>query len=239
MEILAAMMIGSMVLIAVLTIYTRAENIVQSVTNSLDDSRRAREALQLIAEDLDKMITTDSDIHVVVVGRHISKYEASILVIREKYKDPTNKDQTYKEIFWQCNIDPEGDPNDLILYRSYEGIVPEDKLLDRDREKKELNDYVPICNGVTYFDMLVFTTRDKPEVAWTGGMPLGIAITISFAKPFENEKGQYEVLENEKYTRIISFDKTRDIKFDISEDEETTGDESVKTEVKIVDEKRS
>ena len=53
-EILAAMIIGSMVLVAVLTIYSRVEYTANAVTNKLNKSRLPSEVLQLIAEDLDK-----------------------------------------------------------------------------------------------------------------------------------------------------------------------------------------
>ncbi len=224
MEVLVAMVIGTMVLIAALSVYDRAESIASAVTRNMNDSRRSYEALQLIAEDLDKMIVTDSDTTIIVVNRHINNYPASVLVIRVKYKDPTNKEQTYKEIFWQCNVDPEGDPNDLVLYRSYDGIVPEDRLLDKDREKSEQNVYVPVCNGVTYFSIKVYATKKMPEVLWSEGMPLGVTLTISFAKPFLNDEGKYDVPESEKYSRTIAFDKSRKIKFDISEEESPDGE---------------
>ena len=233
MEVLAAMVIGTMILISALTIFDRAETTSNTVLRNLDNSRRPYEALQLIAEDLDKMITTDSDTSVIVVNRHIKSYAAAIMAIRVKYKDPTNKDQNYKEIFWQCNTDPEGDPNDIILYRSYEGIIPEDKLLDKNRENSEKNVYVPICDGVTYFRIEVITKKEEPEVAWVGGMPLGVILKISFAKPFKDDEGNYEVPESSIYSRTIAFDKSRKIKFDISEDDTSKGD-TIKTKLNIL-----
>ncbi len=234
LEVLAAMVIGTMVLIAVFNVYDRAENTAAGVIRRLNESRRPYEVLQLIAEDLDKMITTDSDTNVIIVDRLISNYEAALLVIAVKYKDPTNKDQRYYEIYWQSNIDPEGDPNNLVLYRCYDGITPEDKLLDKDKEKTEQNVYVPICSGVTYFRIEIYTEKARPEDAWVAGMPLGVTLTISFAKPFKNDKGEYDVPENEKYSRTIAFDKSRKIKFDISE-EESSEDETAKTMVEIQD----
>ncbi|MBN2588659.1 MAG: hypothetical protein JXA96_02265 [Sedimentisphaerales bacterium] len=237
MEVLAAMMIGTMILIAVFNVYDRAESAAASVTRNLNNSRRPYEVLQLIAEDLDKMVTTNSDMNIIVVSRYIKNYAAALLVIRVKYKDPTNKERSYKEIFWQCNINPEGDANDLVLYRSYEGILPEDKLLDKDREQSEENVYVPICGGVTYFDIKIYTEKDKPEAAWVGGMPLGVTLTISFAEPFKNDDGIYDVPENMKYSRTIALDKSRKIKFDISE--ESFEDEANGINSNILDDRNS
>ena len=62
-----------------------------------------------------------------------------------------------------------------------------------------------------------------PEMIWTEGMPLGITLTISFAKPFINDEGKYDVPESEKYSRTIAFDKSRKIKFNISDEESSEG----------------
>ncbi|MBN1972860.1 MAG: prepilin-type N-terminal cleavage/methylation domain-containing protein [Sedimentisphaerales bacterium] len=218
-EVLAAMMIGSMVLIAVLTVYNRAERTAAAVTHSLNDSKQPSEVLQLIIEDLDKIISTDSDTNVIVVNRFINNYKAAILAIQVHYKDPTNKDQQYEEIIWQCSANPEGDANDMVLYRSREGIAPADNLLEKDKEAFEKSVYVPICRGVTFFEIKVYTGEDEPETFLPNGMPLGLIITISFAEPFKSSEGRYEVLENEKYTRTIAVNKNRKIKFNISEDE--------------------
>lgn len=207
------MMIGSMVLIAVLTIYSRAENTAAAVTRDMSSSRLPYEALQLIAEDLDKLISVDSDTNFIMINRHINNYNAGIFVVRENYKDSGNKDQTYKELVWQCNEYTEGDVNDMVLYRSYESIAPEDKLLDKNKTELDRSAYVPICRGVTYFNVDVITDKKTLENAWPGGIPQGVVLSISFAKPYMNVKGQYEVPENEIYTRTVSFNKSRNIKF--------------------------
>jgi prepilin-type N-terminal cleavage/methylation domain-containing protein len=223
-EVLAAMMIGSMVLISVLTVYNRAEHAAASVTKTLSQSRNPYEALQLIAEDLDKTTGNEGDTNFVIVNRYINDYAAAMLAIQVRYKDPTDKQQQYETILWQCNSNYKGDANDMVLYRSCEGIVPEDKLLDKSKDKAERSAYVPICRGVTYFNMKIYTGKDKPADVFPGGTPLGIIITISFAKPFKNSDGHYEVPDNEKYTRTIAINKSRKIKFDVTENEEAAGE---------------
>ena len=223
-EVLAAMMIGTMILVAVFNVYDRAGKAAASVNYKLNHSRRPYEALQLIAEDFDKMINTNNDTSVIIINRYINNYAAAIFVYRVKYQDATNKEQTYKEYLWQCNQNPDGDPNEMVLYRSYEGVVPEDRLLDRDRDKSEKNVYIPICEGVTYFYVKIISEKERTEIAWGSGVPLGMTVTISFAKPFKDDKGNYDVPENEKYSRTITFDKGRKIKFDISSEEEASED---------------
>ena len=222
-EILAAMTIGSMVLVAVFTVYRRVEHTAAALTRSLDNSSRGNEVLQLMAEDLDKMVTTDSDTDVVLVNRHVDSHSAALFAIRTHYKDPTNKEQMYKEIIWQCNRNQESDANDLVMYRSCESIVPEDKLLDKNKDSLERSVYVPICRGVTYFNIDIITGEKRPDTIWPGGMTLGAKFTVSFAKPYKNADGFYEVPENEKFTRTIAFDKTRKIRFEMPENDPNAG----------------
>ena len=219
-EILASVVIGSMVLIAALTVYSRAEHTAVAVRRTLSNSSLPYEVLQRIAEDFDKVVSTDSDTSVLIMNRHINDYAAPIFLIREFYKDDKNSDQLYKEIVWQCNTSKDTDANDIVLYRSYEALSPEDKLLDKNKGPLEKNAYVPICRGVTYFGIEIYTGKEKPETIWSGNkMPLGAVFKISFAKPYRNEKGQYEVPESEIYKRTIAFDKSRNIKFNISQDD--------------------
>ena len=53
-------------------------------------------------------------------------------------------------------------------------------------------------------------------------LPLGIVVTISFAEPFKTLDGTLDVPEDEKITRHIAIDRTREIKFALAkkEDEE-------------------
>ena len=44
-------------------------------------------------------------------------------------------------------------------------------------------------------------------------MPRGITVTISFAEPFKLLDGTYDVSEEDKITRTIAIDRTREIKF--------------------------
>jgi prepilin-type N-terminal cleavage/methylation domain-containing protein len=222
-EVLAAMVIGSMVLIAVLTVYSRAQRCAAAVTRSLNESRRPYEVLQLIAEDLDKMISNDSNINAVMAERYVNNYMAAILMIDVNYKDGANKDQKYEQLIWQCNTNYESDANDMVLYRYYEGIAPEDKLLDRNKDISERNVYVPICRGVTYFGIDIYTGQEEPVPVLPRGTPLGVTLTISFAEPFKDLDGHYDVPENQKYSRTITFDKSRNIKFKIEENTSPEG----------------
>ena len=65
-EVLAALTIGSLVMVAVLGIYHRAEKSVAAVTHRLDGSRLPDEVLQRIAEDLDNVISSSSDAKITI-----------------------------------------------------------------------------------------------------------------------------------------------------------------------------
>jgi len=226
-EVLAALTIGAMVLIAVLGIYSRAERSATAITRKLDSSRLPSEILQRIAEDLDRIIASGSDTKVTIENKLDHLYATARLTILKNYYDKVNKPQTFEEIVWQTSYDY--DTDSLTLYRSHRGIALEDRLLDSDKQKEEWERelLVPICDGVTFFKIQV--PRDEEFLdRWSGSLPHGIVVTISFAEPFKTVAGDLDVLDEEKVTRAIAIDRTRKIKFIFvkKEDVEDEGSES-------------
>ena len=71
-EMLAAMVIGAMVLVAVLSVYNRAERSAAAVTGRLDVSRTPREILQRIAEDIDRIVSSGSGAQITILNKHHS-----------------------------------------------------------------------------------------------------------------------------------------------------------------------
>jgi len=211
-EVLAALTIGSMVLVAVLTIYSRVENVAAGITSKLDSSQVPFEILQRIAEDLDRIVDGDPDTRVIVENKIEQGYQGARLTIVRTISDTKGKPQTFEEIIWQTAYDYEGDANGLVLYRSYQGIGLEDKLLDEQRERWEKDyHFVPICDGVTFFKVLIpkqFSVLDK----WTGNsLPYGITAIVSFAEPFEALDGTWGVADADKISRTIAVGRTRRI----------------------------
>jgi len=211
-EVLAALTIGAMILVAVLGIYNRAERSVAAVTRKLDSTLLPREILQRIAEDLDKIITSDSDINITIENKLEKGFPSAKMAIQKTIYDEDDKQQIFEEIIWQTTYD--FDANSLVLYRSHSGIALEDKLLDEKREAWEKEyPFVPVCSGLTVFKMQVpqgETFQDK----WTSdSLPPGITVTLSFAQPYKTIVGIYDVPDSEKITRTIVIDRTRKIKF--------------------------
>jgi prepilin-type N-terminal cleavage/methylation domain-containing protein len=197
-EVLAALMIGAMILVAVLGIYSRAERSAAAINRKLDSSQLPREILQRIAEDLDKIMT-----------------------IQQTIDNKKNEKQTFEEIIWQSSFN--FDANSLTLYRSHSGIELEDKLLDEKRADWEKErPFVPVCTGLTFFKIQV-PTGENFQDDWTSpSLPPGITVTISFAKPYKTITGTFDVPDSEKISRTIAIDRTRKIKF-ILLPKETTG----------------
>jgi len=217
-EVLAALTISSMILVAVLGIYSRAENAAAGVTRKLDSVRLPAEILQCIAEDLDRVVGIGSDAKITIENKIVNGLQTARLRISKTFYNKQNKEQTFEEIIWQGNYDYETD-NGLILYRSYSGVTVEDKLLDDQKENWEKELFVPICAGATFFK--IETLRDKDLLdKWTStGLPYGIVVTVSFAEPFEKLDGTLDVPDAEKISRTIAVGKSRKIEFKIVEKE--------------------
>jgi prepilin-type N-terminal cleavage/methylation domain-containing protein len=211
-EVLAALMIGAMILVAVLGIYSRAERSAAAINRKLDSSQLPREILQRIAEDLDKIITADSDTKITIENKFENGLPAARLTIQQTVDNNTNEKQIFEEIIWQSSYD--FDANSLTLYRSHSGIELEDKLLDEKRADWEKESpFVPVCTGLTFFKIQV-PIGENFQDDWTSpSLPPGITVTISFAEPYKTITDTLDVPDSEKISRTIAVDKTRKIKF--------------------------
>ncbi len=225
-ELLVALAIGSMVLVVVLAVFSRAENSAAAIENKLYDSRTPAELLQLIAEDLDKAVAPGANTKITVLPKFDEGFATSQLTIQNTITDKNDEEQVFEEIIWQAGYD--NDANGLVLYRSHDGMVTEDKLLDEQRANWEkAYPFVPVCKGLTYFKVEIprgEVTQDR----WTSStLPYGVIVTISFAQPFKTVRGTLDVPDTEKFSRTIAVDRTRRIRFEFvpSEDEEESTNE--------------
>jgi len=224
-EVLAALTIGAMVLVAILGIYGRAERSAAAVIRKLDSSRLPSEVVQRIAEDLDRAISVGSGTKVTIENKFDNGFPTARMTILKTFHDSRNREQTFEEIIWQSGYDFEGDSGSLVLYRSYDGIALEDKLLDEQRESWEKGySFVPICTGVTFFRIQV-PRGEKVLDGWTADLlPDGITVTISFAEPFKTVRGTLDVPDEAKIMRTIAVDRTRKIRFEIVPQESDEGE---------------
>jgi prepilin-type N-terminal cleavage/methylation domain-containing protein len=214
-EMVAAMTIGAMVLVAMLSIYNRAERSAAAVTRRLDASRTPREILQRIAKDIDGMISSGSDAEITIQNKHDHLFPTARLTISRTFKDRANREQKFEEIIWQTSYDFESFGEGLVLYRSHSGIAAEDKILDKNKEDWEKELFVPLCGGVTFFKINAIKA-EKLTDKWSGPLPSGIEVAISFAEPYKNVDGTLDVPDEEKIIRTIAVDRTRKVKFDVA-----------------------
>jgi len=216
-EVLVALIIGSMVLVAVLSIYSRAENSAAAVTRKIEGSALPGEILQRIAEDLDRIIVSDPSTKITIDSTRFDQgYQTAQLTIRKTFFDAKNQEQTLEEIVWQTSYS--SDANSLTLYRSHSGLALEDKLLEEKRESWEkAYPFIPICAGLTFFKVQVPRGEDFQD-RWTSpALPPGITVTISFAEATPTIKGTLDVPDEAKITRTIAIDRTRKIGFEIAQ----------------------
>jgi len=97
-EVLAALLIGSMVLIALLGLYSRAERATAAVNRKLDSSRLPGEILQRIAEDIDKLISPGSETTVTIENKLRKGYPAAKLTIVRTITDSKNEERILEEM---------------------------------------------------------------------------------------------------------------------------------------------
>ena len=216
-EVVAALTIGSMVLVVVLGIYTRAEQTAASITYRLDSNLLPREVLQRIAEDLDGIVGANSDTKIIISRNKLDHlFQSARMEIIKTITDSKNNPVTFEKIVWQSSYDYDSWVDGLVLYRSHTGMAVEDKLLDEPRAdwEKEYS-FVPICEGVTFFKIQV-PVGDKLQNRWVSDkLPTGIIVTISFAEPFKTVEGFFDMPDEEKITRTIAVNRSRKIKFKV------------------------
>jgi len=223
-EVLAALLIGSMVLVAALSIYQRAQSSSASVLAKVEANRLPEEVLQLIAEDFDEIISADPDVKITIVANKLdhSFPTARVEILKTFQKDYEKvkevKKETFEHIIWQASWDYDNDANGLVLYRSYTGMTQEDKLLDDKRADWEKDyTFIPICQGITYFRVEAYKNSELVDIWNSDNLPFGVKVTISFAEPILSETGGYEVPEESKIFRTIAIDRTRKIKLNIEQ----------------------
>ncbi len=224
-EVLVAVTIGAMVLIAVLTIYGRAETSAAAIDEKLGRNRLPYDILQRITEDIDKIIIAGSETSITVENKLDNGLASAQLTILKTYYDKKNEKKPFEQIVWQS--DYVGSAGSLVLYRSHSGLVMEDKLLDSKKEDWEREMFVPFCDGITFFKVQVRSGRNIRDRWTANALPDGIIVTVSFAPPFKTIAGTLDVPDSEKITRTIAIDRTRKLKFVIVP-KEKSDEQSVK-----------
>ncbi len=214
-ELLAVLVISTMLIIASIGVYSRMQRTVGELNNAVETQQLPNEILQRIAEDLDTIVAPlsgkDADTKISIRNKFDEFYQSAQLKITRTYYDNKNEKQVFDEIIWQSNYD--FDANGLILYRSHSGLTVEDKLLGEEKTKSKRELFIPIAAGLTYFKIQV-PQGDNLLDTWTSDrLPKTVKISLSFVSPFRDIDGRLTVLENEMNIRTVAIDRTRQIKF--------------------------
>lgn len=213
-EVLAAMTIGAMVLIAVIAVYNRAQSAAAAISRHLDSERLTSEVLQRIAEDLDGIIDAGKNVKITLRnkweghGLHTARLE----IIKNVYDDQ-QRPQLLEKIVWQGNFDYDGGSGGLVLYRSHSGIAYEDKLLEEFKDDFERELFVPVCSGVTYFAVEI-PQGDQVRDFWEAdALPAGVRVSLSFTEPVKSAAGVLDVPDFDRIIRTVAIDRTRKMNF--------------------------
>ena len=221
-ETLAALAIGTMVLVVVLALYSRAQSGAAGVINNLERNRLPREIFQRISEDIDRITNSGQEPKMSFENKYQEGYSGARLEIYNQFTNAKNQPEVLERIIWQSNVEPEGlGKPGLTLYRSHSGKTLEDNLLDSQKEPWQRELFVPICTGLTHFSVVAPDVNDVNDVnedieKWSGDtLPLAIYISVSMAEPIKSAEGTLEVAVEEIISRTLTIDRTRKPTFTI------------------------
>jgi len=213
-EVIATLTIGSMLLVVVFNLYTRASKSAQAVMKNMTRSDNASDILQQIAEDLDTIVAADSsETTLSIHNKYEEGYPTARMVIEQKFYNSENELQTFSKITWLSSYDFESSVPGLVIYRSHSGMDVEDKLLDKQKQDWERELFIPLCEGVTFFRIEAISGNETYDKWETQELPHAVVVTLSFAEPFETLQGTLDVFDEDKTSRTVAIDRTRRMGF--------------------------
>lgn len=211
LEIIAVLTIMAMIMLASIEIYSSIKRSAKKITDRLESYELPAEALQRIAEDIDRMVLAGTDVKIICANRFNDGYQHGRLIIESRIYDKQGAPQLFEDVIWQSHYD--ADLDTVVLYRSHSGQVLEDKLLDAEEEQFRRQRFVPVCKDVTFFKVAAFN-GELPLDSWNSEQPpRAVIVTLSFAEPVENVTGQAEVPEEHRLSRTIAVDRTRKLSY--------------------------
>ncbi len=217
-EILATLVVGAMVLVAVIGIYNRARASANRTMEVIDNFLYPGEVLQKISEDIEKVLKRQDQLTYLRVSNGFDRsYPTARLEIGRSILDNENKKQDYENVVWQAAYNFDSRKAGLVLYRSHLGMFFEDRLLGQTKEEWEKGLYIPVCEGVTFFEITAIDEGEELTTWEEDGLPTALRIKLSFAQPEETITGSMEVFEEDIYQRTILIDKDREYKFEIQD----------------------
>jgi type II secretory pathway pseudopilin PulG len=228
-ETIVVLMLAALVLVAVLGIYSRVRAGAVTIMDRLQENRFQTEVLQKIAEDIDRLAAPGFDAKINFQNKIDNGYRSARLILENNYygaednKGPEKK-TTFEKIEWVTTYDPSCDA--LKLYRLHGGLNAEDKLLEKAPDATDREQFIPVAEGVTFFEI---KARQGEAILgdWASdALPKAVRVGFSLAPLQELPDGSMGVPEDQIFFRTIAIDRTRLIpyqfikkKFDLPEED--------------------
>ncbi len=253
-ELLSALFIVSLMVIGLAIVYTNSVDAITAIDNELESSFGTTNIVHLIAEDISKVSSLDTDTSLRLESKNVDGFTLYRLEIISKIYDNNGEQIEFKKVIWQSDYDFETDS--ITLYRCMTGMGVEDPILSTQaRNNPESDIFVPVCTGLTHFTMQVPRITNTSQGieenyldSWEKDeeMPGAIVVELSFREPVEYVTGEVEVLPEDITTRWVSVNRSRDYKFKFvskdleeiygeEEEEEDEQDEDLDEDEEIVD----
>ncbi len=213
-ELVIAMVIGSMVLAVVFVVYSNARRSVLTATAALERDELPDRIMQLIARDLDRFFADTEDAVFVLQPMRYEGLVSSKLIMESRLYDNQMRAKPYERITWEARYDYPTES--LILYRGHSGLVSEDKLLESRRTDEEKNQLVPLCDGLMHFRITVMVNGKELDAYSVAALPQQVIVRVSFAEPQE-EGGVLVIPEDQIVTRTIAVNRVRKIGYIFTE----------------------
>lgn len=211
-EALAALVIATMVMITAVGIYMGVKRAEASINKRLQSGFLAAEVLQRIAEDIDRIAVSNADITMSIRTKiERGGYKSSQLILINKIYDKDNNLQDFEKIVWQSHVDP--DANGLVIYRAHSGYALEDKMLDAPKEKYETEKYIPICDGVTIFEIQAVSDANVIGDWQSLSLPPAVEISLSFAPTVPDALGNPVVPQESVKKRTVAMDRFKTMSY--------------------------
>jgi type II secretory pathway component PulJ len=213
-ETLTVLAITALLLTAVLQMYHQVRRSVSQLGGHLEENRLAREILQKIAEDIDRLAAPGFDATLQFRNKYDNGYNSAQLTLENKYYAKGNppKAEVYDRIVWQTTFDTF--TQTLILYRMHDGLNLEDKVIESGSDvSPSAGLYIPITDGLTHFEMRSQQGEDT-AMAWSSTtLPTAVRIGVSFAPMEDLPNGRVGVPEEKVLYRTVAIDRTRFIPY--------------------------
>ena len=220
-ELLTALFIVSILVISLTTIYDSSIMAITAIDEKLEDGFDAVNILHLIVDDVARVSSLDTDTTFALKSKTVDGVMVYRLEIIGKIYDNDGKEMEYKKIVWQSDYDYLN--GTTTLYRCEAGMGVQDPLLGTQQRKNVGREiFVPVCFGLTHFTIQVPSGSaikgnelEQYADSWEeDGMPGGIIIEMSFAAPVEYITGEVEVPLEDRVSRRISVNRSRQYRFE-------------------------